>query len=83
MQRQVHFTVHLKSPAPGRYRKIAIGGQTDKFELLMLEGSLTSVQPDWQSVSFPSTRDAACVAAYKGMRKSVAAGWILVQSVEC
>ena len=83
MQRQVQFTLHLQTPAPGRYRKIAIGDQTDKFELLTFEGSLASAQHDWQSVSFPPTRDAACVAAYKEMRKSVAAGWILVQSVEC
>jgi hypothetical protein len=54
----------------------------------MFEGSLlrsdqlASVPHDWQSVSFPPTRDAACVAAYKEMRKSVAAGWVLVQSVE-
>jgi hypothetical protein len=82
MQRQVHFTLHLQSPAPGRYRKITIGEQTDGFELLTFEGSLASVQPDWQSVNFPPTRAAACVAAYREMRESVAAGWILVQSVE-
>ena len=90
MEEQVHFKcmLHMERPAPGRYREISVGEQTDGFELLMFEGSLlrsdqlASVPHDWQSVSFPPTRDAACVAAYTEMRKSVAAGGILVQSVE-
>ena len=81
---QVHFTLHLQSPAPGKHRKITtIGEQTDGFDLLTLEGSLASEQHDWQSVSSLQRGMPARVAAYSEMRKSVAAGWILVQSVEC
>ena len=90
MEKQVHFkcTLHRESPGPGRYREIEVVEHNDHFELLIFEGELlrsdqsTSAQPYFESVSFPPTRDAARTAAGEEMRKSVAAGWILVRSVE-
>ena len=75
----------MERPAPGRYREIEVVEHTDHFELLVFEGELlcrTSAQPYFESVSFPPTRDAARAAAGEEMRKSVAAGWIPVLSVE-
>ena len=91
MEKQVHFKcmLHKESPAPGRCREIAVVEHADYFELLIFEGALlhsdqlTVEQPHWQSVSFPPTRDAGCAAAGEEKRKSLSAGWILVQSVEC
>ena len=78
----------MERPAPGRYREIEVVEHTDHFELVIFEGELlrshqsTSGQPYLESVSFPPTRDAARAAAGEEMRKSVAAGWIPVLSVE-
>ena len=91
MEKQVHFKcmLHIESPAPGRCREIAVVEHADYFELLIFEGALlhsdqlTVVQPHWQSVSFPPTRDAGCAAAGEEKRRSLAAGWILVRSAEC
>jgi len=90
MEKQVHYkcTLHRDSRGQGRYREIEVVEHTDHFELLIFEGELlrsgqsTSAQPYVKSVSFPPTRDAARAAAGEETRKSVAAGWILVQSVE-
>jgi hypothetical protein len=90
MQKQeVRHTLHLETPAPGRYRQIVVVEQAGQFELLIFEDTflrsdqLTSVgRQDWISARFYPTRDVVDAAADEEMRKSVAAGWILVQSVE-
>ena len=90
MEKQVHFkcTLHSESQGPGRYREIEVVEHTDHFELLIFEGELlrsdqsTCAQPYFGSVSFPPTGDAARAATGEEMRKSVAAGWILVRSEE-
>jgi len=87
---KVHYkcTLHRENRGQGRYRQIEVVEHTDHFELLIFEGELlrsdqsTSAQPYVRSVSFPLTRDAARAAAGEETRKSVATGWILVQSVE-
>jgi hypothetical protein len=91
MEKQVHFKcmLHRESPAPSKYREIVVVEHADHFELLIFEGALLRsdqliiAQPHWQSVSFPPTRDAGCVAAGEEKRKSLSAGWILVRSAEC
>ena len=91
MEKQVHFKciLRIENPVPGRYREIAVVEHTDHFELLIFEGAilnsdqLTLEQHDWQSVSFPPTRDAGCAAAGDEKRKSLSDGWMLVRSVEC
>jgi hypothetical protein len=91
MQKQLHFKciLHIENPSPGRYREIEVVEHTDHFELLIFEGDSlrsdqsTIEQHDWQSVSFPPTRDAGCAAAGDEKRKSLSDGWRIVQSVEC
>ena len=85
MEEQVRHTLHLESPAPGKYRQIAVMEQAGQFELLIFEDTflrsdqLTSVgRQDWISARFYPTRDAVDAAADEEMRKSVAAGWRLV-----
>ena len=44
MQKQeVRHTLHLETPAPGRYRQIVVVEQAGQFELLIFEGSRPSV----------------------------------------
>ena len=84
-----YYRLHLESPAPGRYREIAVVEQAGQFEVLIFEDTflrsdqLTSVgRQDWKSVRFYPTLDAADYASDEEKRKSLAAGWILVPSVE-
>ena len=84
-----YYALRSESPAPVRYRQIAVVEQAGQFELRIFEDTflrsdqLTNVgRQDWISARFYPTRDVVDAAADEEMRKSVAAGWILVQSVE-
>ena len=86
MEKEVHFkrTLHMDSPAPGKYREIAVVEQAGQFELLIFEDTfvrsdqLTSAGGhDWKSARLYPTLDVARTAADEEMRRSLAAGWIL------
>ena len=83
-----YYTLHLGSPAPGRYRQIAVVEQAGQFELLIFEDTflrsdqLTKVGQDLKSARLYPTLDAVDAAADEEKRKSLSAGWILVQSAE-
>jgi hypothetical protein len=86
MLKQVHFkcTLHLERLQLGRYRQIAVVEQADHFELRIFEGVLPKarVRKDPKTVGLHPTLDGACTAADEEMRKSLAAGWVLLQSVK-
>ena len=83
-----YYTLHLGSPAPGRYRQIAVVKQAGQFELLIFEDTfprrdqLTRVGQDRKSARLYPTLDAADYAADEEKRKSLADGWILIPSVD-
>ena len=89
MKEEIRYTLHIESPAPGKYRQVVVVEQAGHFEVLILEGALlrtdefTSVQHDRESArGLHRTRDAADAVADEEMLKSLAAGWILVRPAE-
>ena len=83
-----YYALRSESPAPVRYRQIAVVEQAAQFELRIFEDTflrsdqLTKVGQDLKSARLYPTLDAADAAVDEGKRKGLSAGWILVQSAE-
>jgi hypothetical protein len=83
-----YYALRSESPAPVRYRQIAVVEQAGQFELRIFEDTflrsdqLTKVGQDLKSARLYPTLDAVDAAADEEKRKSLSAGWIPVQSAE-